>query len=109
MLSIQTLAFPLLIGSIAAFSGCAGKQSTGVVPVPRVSIQQTEECPAPVRPELPMLDGSLPFDHPKNVENLMERDDLLRAYIHGLESAVQCYERQAVNKNNTSEHTEVLP
>lgn len=109
MLSIRTLAFPLLIGSIAAFSGCAGKQSAGEVSVPRVSIQQTEECPAPGRPELPMLNGSLPFDHPENAEILMERDDLLRVYIHGLESAVRCYERQAANKNNTSEHAEVLP
>lgn len=51
-------------------------------------------CPAPARPELPRIDGALPLDGPANIEALMTRDDMMRQYIHGLESAVECYQAQ---------------
>lgn len=79
----------LLCGSIALCS-CASRQPTEVrVTVPVV------ECPAPGRPALPELNPVLPLDHPVNVEALMIRDDAVRAYINGLESALDCYRAQA--------------
>jgi hypothetical protein len=52
------------------------------------------ECPPPAAPVLPDVDPALPLDSPSNVEALMVRDDVLRGYIHGLESCVECYRRQ---------------
>lgn len=70
--------------------GCAARQAEPEL----VLTPPPVECPAPVRPVLPALDPALPFDHPGNVEALMERDDLFRAYIQGLEATVDCYRRQ---------------
>lgn len=78
----------LLIGSIVLCS-CAGKAL-----VQPVVVQQTLECPAPERPQLPAVSGTLPLDHPDNVEALMERDDIMRQYMHALEDCVDCYHRQ---------------
>ena len=84
---MMTRAIVLLIASIALCS-CVTTQAQPVVIVP------VAECPAPARPTLPSLDAELPFDHPENVQVLMERDDLCRAYIQGLEATVDCYRRQ---------------
>jgi len=71
--------------------GCA-------TPAPRVPpapvITGAAECPAPDAPVLPMLDPALPFDAPDNVRALLERDDLCRQYIKGLQATVRCYESQ---------------
>lgn len=84
-------AMQLLIVLIVLCSlGCAAHQvgpELMLTPLP-------VECPAPVRPALPALDPALPFDHPCNVEALMERDDFCRAYIQGLEATVDCYRKQ---------------
>lgn len=83
------LAMLLLCGSIALCS-CSVRQPAVVqVTVPVVA------CPAPSRPILPELNPGLPLDHPVNVEALMIRDDAMRAYIHGMESALDCYREQA--------------
>lgn len=78
----------LLAGSIALCS-CAAATPPVVATMPVV------ECPAPGRPVLPDLDPGLPLDHQKNVELLMIRDDVMRAYVHGMESALECYRAQA--------------
>ena len=84
----MTRAALLLIVSIGLCS-CGPKQGPVMVTVP------VAQCPAPQRPALPDLDAALPLDSPANVERLMIRDDALRGYIHGLESCVECYRRQA--------------
>lgn len=82
----------LLIVSIALGSlGCSARQA--LVP-PAPEIVRMEECPCPERPELPPVNGTLPLDHPENVEALLERDDAYRAYAHGLEASVECYKSQ---------------
>lgn len=78
----------LLLGSIALCSACA-KPAPVMVTAPLVA------CPAPSAPTLPALDPFLPLDSPTNVEALMIRDDALRGYIRGMESALECYRRQA--------------
>lgn len=83
----------LLIGSIVLCSGCTTRK-----PVQAMVVHQTLECPAPERPELPVITGALPLDHSENVETLMERDDMLRQYIQGLQDCVECYRRQATKE-----------
>ena len=48
-----------------------------------------------LRPVLPALVPELPFDHPANIGALMERDDFLCGYVHGLEFCVCCYRCQS--------------
>jgi hypothetical protein len=77
----------LLLGSIALCSACAK-------PAPMIMTVPVVECPAPIRPTLPDVDPALPLDHAVNVEVLMIRDDALRAYVHGMESTIECYKNQ---------------
>ena len=63
-------------------------------PAPVVVVEPVVECPAPQRPALPGIDPALPLDHPGNIEAIMLRDDVMRGYIGGLESCVECYRRQ---------------
>ena len=79
----------LLLLALTGLCSCGPKQAPVIVTVPVV------QCPAPSRPDLPDMDAALPLDSPANVERLMIRDDALRGYIHGLESCVECYRRQA--------------
>ncbi len=74
----------LLIGLIALGSQACAAQG----------VQTIARCPAPVKPDLPLFDPELPFDHLSNVENLLKRDDYMRQYVRGLEDAVHCYEHQ---------------
>jgi len=85
-------AIVLLIVSIGLGSiGCSTRQA---VAPPAPVIMSVALCPVPARPELPQVDGRLPFDSPTNIEAFLERDDLYRAYIQGLESTMECYRRQ---------------
>lgn len=70
--------------SIAVCSGCAGQRS---VPKPLV----LPDCPAPAAPALPPLDASEPLESPANAARLLERDDVIRAYINGLNAALECF------------------
>lgn len=87
-------AMRLLLALIAAGSlaGCAAHPANTLPPAP--TVVQTRECPAPARPVLPGVDGTLPFDAPANVATLLERDDLFRTYATGLEATVDCYRAQ---------------
>lgn len=88
----MTRAALLLIVSIALCSACAvGAKNLSPSPVVIVPVVQ---CPAPSAPVMPEINATLPLDSPANVEALMIRDDMFRAYIHGLRSALECYSAQ---------------
>ncbi len=97
--AMQSLLASTVLGSMLALCGLTGCASRPAPP-PSVVIVATQPCPAPVRPVLPMLDGTLPFDAPPNVAALLERDDALRGYAKGLEAAVDCYRAQTAPMEN---------
>ncbi len=84
----------LLIASIALCS-CCGCSRKPAAP----HILNLPDCPAPAPPVLPVIDGSEALDSPDNIARLMERDDLIRAYIDGLNAALRCQTR----RNNGSD------
>lgn len=77
----------ILVGNIA---GCAERMPE-LPPAPIVFEQR--DCPTPSRPNLPVVDGTLPFDAPENVSAIMRRDTILKNYAKGLEAAVDCYRK----------------
>lgn len=77
---------------LCSLPGCAVREVPVVPPAP--VIVKAAECPVPEVPVLPQLDAALPFDAPKNVALLLERDDLCRQYIKGLQATLRCYESQ---------------
>lgn len=81
---------PALIVLCSCISAC-GKN----IPVP-VEIY----CPQPQKPELPLLSADLYLDSPANIEILMQRDDIMRGYIEGLEDTILCYENSQKERNN---------
>lgn len=82
----------LLLLALTGLCSCGPKQATVIVTVP-VAL-----CLAPSAPVMPELNASLPLDSPENVEALMIRDDMFRAYAHGLRSALECYQAQVAPK-----------
>ena len=86
-------AFVPLIALIGLFSlaGC-GVYRPSLPPAP--AILKLPDCPAPARPYLPRIDGSLPFDAPDNVAAFLERDDVLREFVKALEDALVCFRRR---------------
>ena len=83
----------VLIG-LCSLAGCGGKRLPEL-PAPPV-ILNLPDCPAPDRPRLPQVNGGLPFDAPENINTFLERDDIMRAYIKGLEAAVLCARRDSI-------------
>jgi len=81
----------LLLASIALCNGCGQKQTPPLV-------LRFSDCPTPASPVLPVIDGSESLESPANIARIMERDDRIRAYIDGLESALSCYEAQVQTK-----------
>lgn len=55
------------------------------------------DCPAPSTPALPLLDATEPLESTANMERLMERDDMMRAYINGLLAALFCWQGKGSN------------
>jgi hypothetical protein len=81
-----------VLGSLA---GCgAGKPALPPPPV----ILNLPDCPAPARPALAPIDGALPFDSPANISTFLERDDVIRFYVQGLEATINCYQRRGDQK-----------
>jgi len=78
----------LLLLALTGLCSCGPKQAPVMVTVPVV------QCPAPSVPMMPEINATLPLDSPANVETLMIRDDMFRAYILGLRSALECYRSQ---------------
>ena len=88
-------AIVLLVALTVLCSGCGTKQAA---PQPPPLVLNLPDCPSPVPPILPSLNGALPFDGPENMATLAERDDMVRGYIEGLEAAIRCYRRGKANK-----------
>ena len=86
----KLLLFSTLLGSLLLVAGCA-ESLPELPPAPRIMLAR--DCPAPERPDLPPVDGELPFDAPENVSALMRRDAILKRYAEGLEAAVDCYHK----------------
>lgn len=59
---------------------------------PDISVSTGMYCPKPEKPELPFLTDKYFLDAPVNIEILMQRDDMIRLYIDGLEETIRCYE-----------------
>ncbi len=78
----------LLLLALTGLCSCGPKQAPVMVTVPVV------QCPAPPAPVMPEVNAALPLDSPANVEALMIRDDMFRAYIQGLRSSLECYRAQ---------------
>lgn len=82
----------IALTALCSLVGCASRDDGGVPPAP--VIVPAAVCPAPDAPALPRLDAALPFDAPDNVRTFLERDDLCRHYIKGLQATIRCYESQ---------------
>lgn len=91
LLNTSTVPGNLLISGLvllgSALSGC-----TSLPPAPL--ILNLPDCPSPVRPDLPLVDGELPFDNLANINILLQRDDFMRAYIISLEATITCFQQQ---------------
>lgn len=73
----------------ALCSGCAGR------PAPAVpAVVWPAHCARPARPELPKLSGLTFLESREGYGRLKLRDARLRAYVAGLEDALDCYEAQ---------------
>lgn len=86
---VKTLLISLMIGGLfLAVSGCGTKE---------IKVRQGYElCERPNDIDgLPLVDGSLPFDHPQNVAAFMERKTIFETYYGQAEAALDCYETQA--------------
>lgn len=57
-------------------------------------------CPEPIKPELPLLLEEYCLDSLPNIEIIMQRDDILRLYIEGLEDTILCYKNSQKGVNN---------
>lgn len=86
----RPLLYLTLLGSLLLAAGCGERMPE--LPAPPY-ILSSRECPAPERPVLPSVDGTLPFDSPENIAVFMRRDTILKTYAKGLESAVDCYRK----------------
>ncbi len=85
----RLIALTVLFNMMLA-TGCSSRPE----PVPPVILVTIKPCPSPPRPSLAFIDGAQPFDAPCNIEALLERDDVSRSHIMGLEATIQCYEAQ---------------
>ena len=99
--AVRPLLLLTLLGSLLLAAGCA-ERLPELPPAPRIVLAR--DCPAPERPELPPVDGELPFDAPENVSVLMRRDTILKNYAEGLEAAGDCY-RKAKKENSDARGT----
>lgn len=85
---------------LIALTGLCSCNARPALPPPVMVVHASAICPAPARPDLPVIDPDAALDSPANVERLMGRDDLLRQYIKGLESTVECYKAQTMGKED---------
>ena len=87
----------MLLCSAPSLTGCgAAAGSETFVPV---AVQYRHfECPAPPRPELPLLDNRLHVGSLENLDRLMWALDIQSGYIDALETAIDCYEQRRILK-----------
>ncbi len=73
--------------------GCSGRPAP--TPEPAPVIVYPARCARPARPDLPRLSGLTFLESREGYARLKLRDTRLRAYVAGLEDALDCYEAQA--------------
>lgn len=74
--------------------GCSGRPAP--TPEPSPVIVYPARCARPAKPDLPKLAGLPLLESREGYALLKLRDTRLRAYLAGLEDALDCYEAQAV-------------
>ncbi len=89
------LAVPFLMLSTALFSGCAKPAPD---PAPAPVVVSVARCARPAKPELPPLKGAF-LESRDGYTLLRVRDARIRAYVAGLEDALNCYEAQLSGGN----------
>ena len=77
---------------ISLCSGCSGRPAP--TPEPAPVIVYPARCARPARPDLPRLSGLTFLESREGYARLKLRDTRLRAYVAGLEGALDCYEAQ---------------
>lgn len=78
-------------------SGCAGHGS-GAAPVEYTLRRAAAECPRPApltATDVPLIDGEVPLDAPRNVDALLARHIRIKAHVAELGAALDCYEAQS--------------
>nr|DAD74872.1 MAG TPA: hypothetical protein [Myoviridae sp. ctrnx29] len=83
-------AVPFLMLLIALCSGCARPASD---PPPAPAVVSVAQCARPPKPELPPMKGVF-LESREGYTLLRVRDARIRAYVAGLEDALNCYEAQ---------------
>lgn len=82
-------------------AGCAGRpaptqEAAAVIIYPA-------RCARPAKPDLPKLSGLSLLESREGYARLKLRDTRLRAYLAGLEDALDCYEAQAVTTEEATD------
>lgn len=74
-------------------SACA-RPTAQPAPQPAPVIIWPARCARPAKPDLPRLSGLVLLESAQGYALLKRRDQVMRAYIAGLEDALTCYEAQ---------------
>lgn len=91
---MKRLAVCCLILLTAFCSGCASKKTEQPQPQPQPVVVRPERCPRPAPPVLPSTKGLKFLESREGYTVLKLRDARMRAYIEGLNSALDCYDAQ---------------
>ncbi len=91
---MKRLAGCCLILLTALCSGCASKKTEQPQPQPQPVVVRPERCPRPAPPVLPSTKGLKFLESREGYAVLKLRDARMRAYIEGLNSALDCYDAQ---------------
>lgn len=81
---------------ISFCSGCSGRPAP--TPEPAPVMVWPARCARPAKPDLPRLSGLEFLESREGYARLKLRDTRLRAYLAGLEGALDCYEAQIPSK-----------
>lgn len=81
---------------ISLCSGCSGRTESAPEPAPVIGYPA--RCARPAKPDLPKLTGLPLLESREGYARLKLRDTRLRAYLAGLEGALDCYEAQIPSK-----------
>ena len=90
---MRRAALCLLILTALCNGGCSGRPAP--TPEPAPLIVYPARCARPAKPDLPKLSGLPLLESREGYARLKLRDTRLRAYVAGLEDALDCYEAQA--------------
>ncbi len=81
--------FLMLLTGPCSLAACAAP-----APAPAPAVVSVARCARPPKPELPRLAGLGLLESRAGYARLKARDARLRAYVAGLEDALDCYEAQ---------------